>query len=144
MSALPAYDRPQRVAGRRTEPTRVSLQRPVAAPAPAGRAPFVALILFVIGAGLIALLVLNTAIAADSFTERSLSQQIAQLRLQEQELQQEIGAAQAPAALARAAVEQGMLPAGPPGFLIVHPDGTTQVVGEAKPATRPPPPARRN
>lgn len=98
-----------------------------------------AVVLFLVGAGLVALLVLNTAIAADSFAQRSLSQQIERLTLQEQQLQQEVSAAQAPAALARAAAEHGMVPGGTPGFLVVNPDGTTQVVGQPKPAARPAP-----
>lgn len=151
MSALPAVESvprrtpstPRTRTGRRLEPARVSLQRaaPVTGPRDARRAPFAALVLLIIGGGLVALLVLNTAIAADSFTERSLSQQIEQLTVQEQMLQQEVRAAQAPAALARAATDQGMIPAGTPGFLILEPDGTTQVLGQAKPAARRPPPA---
>ncbi|MGI8694962.1 MAG: hypothetical protein ACR2JK_19010 [Geodermatophilaceae bacterium] len=151
MTALPAIESwprrtptPTRTRSRRQEPDRVSLRRPTAVTAPdeARRAPFVALILLIVGVGLVALLVLNTAIAADSFAERSLTQQIEQLTIQEQELQQEVNRAQAPAALARAATEQGMIPAGTPGFLVVKPDGSTQVVGQATPAARQPPPAR--
>jgi len=129
--------------GRRPESTRVSLQRPVPVTAPTAtrRAPFIAVILLIIGGGLVTLLVLNTAIAADSFTERSLSQQIDQLRLQEQQLQREVGTAQAPAALAEAAAELGMIPAGAPSFLILNPDGTTEVVGPGAPAVPVPPPA---
>lgn len=138
MNALPADVRRPRPAARPTA-ARVSLVR---APAPdeARRAPFVALIVLLVTAGLIALLVLNTAIAADSFTERSLNQQIEQLSHLEQQLQQEVDVAQAPAALAQAAAEQGMIPAGTPGFLVVHPDGTTQVVAKPKPASRRPAP----
>ena len=151
MTALPAIESwprrtptPTRTRSRRQEPDRVSLRRPTAVTAPdeARRAPFVALILLIVGVGLVALLVLNTAIAADSFAERSLTQQIEQLTIQEQELLQEVNRAQAPAALARAAAEQGMIPAGTPGFLVVNPDGSTRVVGKAAPAARPPPPAR--
>lgn len=149
MSTAPAIDSwprrtptPARARSRRPEPVRVSLRRPVAATAPAEarRAPFVALILLIVGLGLVSLLVLNTAIAADSFTERSLNQQIEQLTIQEQELQQAVNLAQAPAALAKAAAEQGMIPAGTPGFLVVDPDGSTHVVGQATKAARPTPP----
>lgn len=143
MTALPVEHRPrpQRVAGHRLQAVKVSQQRTLPAVAPdTRRAPFIALVLLLIGAGLIALLVLNTAIAADSFVERSLNSQIEQLALQEQHLRQEVNAAQAPAALARAAAEQGMIPNSTPGFLVVNPDGTTQVIGAAKPAARPAPP----
>jgi len=120
---------------------------PAAAPLAARRAPFVAVVLLLVGAGLVTLLVLNTAIAADSFTRRELSQDIDTLQLREQQLQLEVAAAQAPTALAEAAADLGMIPAGQPGFLVVHPDGTTEVVGAATPAARapapPPPPGQR-
>lgn len=149
MSALPAIDSwpgrapsPPRRTSRRREPIRVSLLRatPVTEPAEPRRAPFVALVLALVGAGLIALLVLNTAIAADSFTQRSLTDQVEQLTIQEQELQMQVNQAQAPAALARAATDLGMIPASTPGFVVVNPDGTSKVVVPATPATRPPPP----
>ena len=110
---------------------------PAATPLAARRAPFVAVVLLLVGLGLVTLLVLNTAIAADSFTRRALSQDIDQLQLREQQLQLEVAAAQAPTALARAAAGQGMIPAGQPGFLVIHPDGTTEIVGGATPAARP-------
>jgi len=129
------------VAGRSAEPVRASVRHPAAmsGQAAARRAPFVSVVLLIIGCGLVALLVLNTAIAADSFAERSLSQQIEQLQLREQQLRQEVSAAHAPAALAQAAAEQGMIPSGTSAFLVIAPDGTTQVVGKAKPASRQPP-----
>lgn len=135
-------NRPRSRSGARPSSTRATvLAAPAAAPLTARRAPFVLLVLALVVGGLVCLLILNTAIAADSFTQRALSQDVDRLQLQEQELQLAVAAAQAPAALARAAVRQGMIPAGAPGFLIVHPDGTTEVVGAATAATRPAPPS---
>jgi len=139
--------RPSRAAAGRPRSTttvvpRLSLASPVVDTAPqARRAPFVLLVLCLVGAGMVALLILNTAIAADSFTRRSLNADISKLQLQEQELQLAVSAAQAPSALAEAATELGMIPAGAPGFLVVHPDGTTEVVGAATPAALPAPPS---
>lgn len=155
MTALPApdLDRPAPTRRPGTGSTRVrtgsrprstrtlTVATPLAEPRVARRAPFVLLVLTLVGAGLVALLVLNTAIAADSFTERALNRDIDRLQLQEQELLMAVAAAEAPAALAQAAVDLGMIPAGKPAFLVVHPDGTTEVLGAATPAARPVPPA---
>ncbi len=143
---------PDRVTTRRTAPprtvparpsgTRVRIRRPeaVGAPQPARRAPFTLLVLALVGLGLVGLLVLNTAIAADSFTQRTIGREVATLQLQEQQLRQQVSTAQAPAALAEAAKRLGMVPMGTPGFVIVHPDGSTEVIGAATPALRPAPP----
>lgn len=146
-TATATATRPSRVTTGRPRSTvtsapRLSLTRPLLETEPAARrAPFVVLVLCLIGAGLIALLILNTAIAADSFTRRSLNADIEKLQLQEQELQLAVSAAQAPSALAEAATDLGMIPAGTPGFLVVHPDGSTEVVGAATPAAVPAPPS---
>lgn len=145
MSAMPAPGSPTtprtRVGSGPRSTRTLRLAAPLAvAPPPARRAPFVAAVLLLVGAGLVALLILNTAIAADSFTRRELSQDIDRLQLLEQQMQLDVAAAQAPRALAEAAAAQGMIPAGKPGFLVIHPDGTTEVVGAATPAARPAPP----
>ena len=142
MSALPAADLVVPARPRRPERSRfrvVTMHRPVPQP-DASRAPFIGLILVLIGAGMTALLGLNTAIAADSFTQQSLQQDLAALQLHEQELAQQVNEAQAPAALAAAARAQGMIPSGQAAFVVRRPDGTVQITGTAVPATRPPPP----
>jgi cell division protein FtsB len=104
------------------------------------RTPFVVLVLGVLGTGLVALLLLNSALAADSFAQRRLQRQNTELSLREQELAREIAALEAPGALATAARRLGLVPSGERGFLIIDKDGRAHVVGSAVPATVPPPP----
>jgi hypothetical protein len=106
------------------------------------RARFVVVVLGVLGIGLVGLLALNSALAADSFTQQRLARENAQLELQEQELARQIGAAEAPAALAAAARKLGLVPSGKRGFLILGKDGKVRVAGTAVPATVPPPPPK--
>jgi len=102
----------------------------------APRAPFVLLALFIVGAGVAALLVLNTVVAQDAFTLHDLDRNAAALAEEEQRLRQEIAALEAPAAVADRATKLGMVPAGDPVFLTM--DGT--VLGNPVPAEAPPPP----
>ncbi len=101
------------------------------------RGPFVSMVVAVLAAGLLALLGLNTVLAQGSFRQHALQVQAKQLADREQDLQHQVDALQAPAALAAAAQAQGMVPAGPPAFLRL-PDGA--VLGQATPATAPPAP----
>jgi len=106
----------------------------------APRAPFVLLVLALLGGGLVLLLLLNAALAADSFRQRELQRQIGALNLQEQELQRTVADLQAPGALAEQARKLGMVPSGEPGFLVLMPDGTFRIVGTPTAATVPPKP----
>lgn len=99
-------------------------------------APFVALVLCLLGGGLLGLLLLNTVIAEDSFRVQALQQRGAALQLRQQELQRDLDAFEAPGALAARARAMGMVPAGSPAFIRLS-DGT--VLGVPKPATSPQP-----
>jgi cell division protein FtsB len=105
----------------------------------APRAPFVLLVLALLGGGLVLLLLLNTASAADSIRQHQLQRQISGLQLREQEMQRRMADLQAPGALAEQARKLGMVPSGEPGFLVLMPDGTFRIVGDPVPATAPPP-----
>lgn len=111
-------------------------------PSRAARAPFVVLVLGLLAGGLVALLLLNTAVAEDSFRLHDLQQQGVVLTEREQELRRQVDALEAPAALARRAAALGMGPGGAPVFLRL-PDGA--VLGTVttpspvpKPVTTPP------
>ncbi len=106
----------------------------------APRTPFVVLMVGVLGLGLIALLLLNSVLAANSFAQRRLQKQNSDLSLREQELAREISALEAPGALASAASRLGLVPSGQRGFLIIDKDGRARIAGTAVPATAPPPP----
>ncbi|GGQ37101.1 septum formation initiator family protein [Streptomyces mutabilis] len=99
----------------------------------AARAPFVLLVVVLLGGGLIGLLVLNSALSEGSFQLDDLKEQTKELTDEEQALQRDIDAYSAPRALERRARELGMVPGGDPAFLA--PDGT--VKGSPSPAPAP-------
>jgi hypothetical protein len=72
------------------------------------RAPFVLLILALLGGSLICLLVINTTLGAASFRLTQLQKTSASLSTREQNLRQQVAAEQAPAAIARRAYALGM------------------------------------
>ena len=111
-------------------PLRVVQSRPVGAP----RTPFVLLVLTLLGAGLVALLLLNAAAVANADHQRQLRGDTATLELREQQLQRAVGAMEAPGALAEKARGLGMVPSGDPAFLVLLPDGTSKIVGHPQPA----------
>ncbi|GHB31226.1 hypothetical protein GCM10010377_22000 [Streptomyces viridiviolaceus] len=92
----------------------------------AARAPFVLLVVLLLGGGLIGLLVLNSALSEGSFQMDDLKAETKSLTDEEQALQRDIDAYSAPRALQRRARELGMVPGGDPAFL--DPDGTVKGV----------------
>lgn len=111
----------------------------VAARDKGSRWPFAVVFALIAGVSVVALLMLNTATAQTSFTERSLSDELAKLTLTEQQLRQEVAAKQAPGELAKKATELGMQPGANPGNLVINPDGSVTWI-EPKAAPAPPPP----
>jgi hypothetical protein len=83
----------------------------------AGRGPFAALVVLILAGGLIALLMLNTALNQGSFTLTKLQQRTNRLTDERQGLQQQISAWSAPNALSLRAGQLGMVPGGNPAFL---------------------------
>ncbi|MFD5281183.1 FtsB/FtsL family cell division protein [Streptomyces rubrogriseus] len=102
----------------------------------AARAPFVLLVVVLLGGGLIGLLVLNSALSEGSFQLEDLKQRTKELTDEEQALQRDIDAYSAPRALQRRARELGMVPGGDPAFL--DPDGTVKGVPSPAPAAATP------
>ncbi|GAA1003890.1 hypothetical protein GCM10009564_04620 [Streptomyces thermogriseus] len=101
----------------------------------AARTPFVLLVVLLLGGGLIALLMLNSALSEGAFRREDLRKETKNLTDEEQALQRDIDAYSAPDALQRRARELGMVPGGDPVFLA--PDGT--VKGVPSPAQAPAP-----
>ncbi|MEU6569283.1 septum formation initiator family protein [Streptomyces parvulus] len=97
----------------------------------AARAPFVLLVVLLLGGGLIGLLVLNSALSEGSFQLDDLKEETKSLTDEEQALQRDIDAYSAPRALQRRARELGMVPGGDPAFLA--PDGTVKGSPSAAP-----------
>lgn len=106
--------------------------------ATAARTPFVILIVTLLGGGLIALLLLNSAVNSDSFKLDKLEKETTGYTDEQQQLQQEVNGYGAPGELERRARELGMVPGGNPAFL--GPDGS--VHGSPQRATAPPPPPK--
>jgi len=92
------------VTGRRTRPP---------------RAPFVVLVLVVLGIGLVDLLLLNTALQQGTFELRDMERENRLLRDRHAELTQEVADRATPSELAERAAELGMVPAADPAFLVV-------------------------
>ncbi|TPQ19363.1 hypothetical protein [Streptomyces sporangiiformans] len=97
----------------------------------AARTPFVLLVVLLLGGGLIALLMLNSALSAGAFKLDDLQKDKKSLTDEEQALQRDVDAYSAPDALQRRARELGMVPGGDPAFL--NPDGTVRGVPSAAP-----------
>ncbi|MFI9294988.1 septum formation initiator family protein [Streptomyces gardneri] len=104
-------------------------------PSSAARTPFVLLVFVLLGGGLIALLLLNSALNQGSFKLRELKDRTTELTDEEQALQRDVDDYAAPDALERRARELGMVQGGSPAFL--GPDG--KVLGEPSVAVAPKP-----
>jgi hypothetical protein len=116
--------------GRTRRPTSDG-QRPAVRNRPkhAPRVPFALLVLGLIVGGMCALLVLNTASAANELARHDLAARDAAIAAQVQQLQNQVAASAAPGALGNAAAALGMVPAGNPAFLQIEPNGSIRVLG---------------
>ncbi len=97
----------------------------------ASRGVFILFVTGVLGIGLVAMLVINTALAQGAFTLSELQQEQAALSEQEAALTQVVEAASTPGALESQARALGMVPSQNPVFLRL-PDGA--ILGNPKPA----------
>lgn len=97
----------------------------------AGRAPFVVVVLTVLGVGLVGLILISTVLQAQAFEIARLSTQAAELETRQQTLTRDVERLQAPANVAERALRLGMVPNSSPVFLDPA-DGS--VVGDASPA----------
>jgi hypothetical protein len=129
----PVRPAPNRTTDPRPDPRPELRLVPAAAPA-AGRrvrrglrnrrAPFVLLVVAMLAATTLGLLILNTAIAVDSLKATQLRTENAQRAQEVQRLERQVVDGRSPAAVAEAAVEAGLIPAGPAGYLVIGPDGS--------------------
>lgn len=110
---------PDRTRGAEVEPgaapRRARAATPVAQPAP--RAPFVLLVVGLLGGALVSLLLLNTVLAEDAFTLTELQRSNKLLNQQRQALQEEIALEESPERLAQKARSLGMIEQPRPAFL---------------------------
>jgi type II secretory pathway pseudopilin PulG len=85
------------------------------------------------------LLILNTAIAVDSLKATRLQAENAELAQEVQRLEQRVVSGSAPAQIAEAAADAGLVPAATAGYLVIGPDGTVVLRGSPEPAPEPEP-----
>ncbi|HET9116987.1 MAG TPA: hypothetical protein VFN75_02745 [Pseudonocardiaceae bacterium] len=109
--------------------------------ADAGRAPFVMLVMALLGVALVATLWLSTAATADSYHLQSARKVARNLTEHSESLGRQVATLETAPELARQARELGMVPAGDPARLVVRPDGSVEVLGQPRRATAPAPPA---
>jgi hypothetical protein len=119
----------------RPDTTMPRLRVVTGAPLRHGGAAFGIVCAVLLAAGLLGLLVLNTALAQGSFTLQKLQATSDQLTDSQGALNQSLDAAKSPASLAMRATSMGMVPADSAAFLRLS-DG--KVIGVAKPASRGP------
>ncbi|SDM91090.1 hypothetical protein [Allokutzneria albata] len=105
--------------------------------APAPRAPFVLLVMGLLGTGIVASLWLSTAAAADSYKLEETRREVRKGAEDVERLRREVSTLESPIELDRRARERGMVPAGDPARLQVKPDGSVDVVGDPKAAEKP-------
>lgn len=97
----------------------------------ARRAPFVVVVLALVGLGLVGLILMSTVLQAQSFEIARLSAQADALETRQQALDRQVNRLQSPSNLAQRALMLGMVPSANPVFLRLE-DG--EVIGKAKPA----------
>lgn len=101
-------------------------------PAPVtSRTPFIAVMVLLVGAGVIGLLVLNTALQSRAFALSDLQQNAGDLRAREAALQMQVDHASSPDRIAARAAVLGMVPNTNPVFLRL---GDGRVIGDPVPA----------
>ncbi len=101
------------------------------------QAPFVLLVVALLVGTTLGLLILNTAIAVDSLKATELRVDNAARAQEVQRLEQQVVSGGTPAEIARAAVEAGLVPAGPAAYLVIDPDGGSVLRGTPAPAPAP-------
>ena len=97
----------------------------------ARRTPFVVVLLGVIGSGLVGLILISTAMQAQTFELAKLTAEARELETRQEALQREVSELESPEHLGPLAVARGMVPSQTPVYLQLS-DGT--VKGSPKPA----------
>ncbi len=98
------------------------------------RAPFVVVLVTILSAGLVGLVVTNTALQSQAFRLAELQREAASLEIQQQQLEYEADRLANPGSLAEAAAELGMVPNAVPVFLQPN---TGEIIGVPTPADAP-------
>ncbi|KAA1378673.1 septum formation initiator family protein [Aeromicrobium fastidiosum] len=83
----------------------------------ARKAPFVVVVMSVLGAGLVGLVLMSTVLQAQSFESARLDREAAALETRQQSIAREVDRLQSPANVASRAIAIGMVPPANPAFL---------------------------
>ncbi|GAA2661847.1 MULTISPECIES: hypothetical protein [Actinosynnema] len=130
-AAEKAYARKAQRTGRRPEQVRK--------PAPVHKAPFVVMVMMVLGVGIAAIMWLSTQATEDSYRLQEARAEETELARKVEQLRREVAQAESPLTLSEAARGLGMVPANDPARLRQLPDGSVQVYGTPSAAPLPAP-----
>ncbi|MGW6934887.1 hypothetical protein ACWGE0_32825 [Lentzea sp. NPDC054927] len=106
------------------------------------KAPFVVLVMLVLGAGVAGIMYFSTQAAADTYRLQEARAEAEKLTLQMEQLRREVALLESPTDLARRAGEMGLVEPSNPARLRQNPDGTVEEFGKPSAPTKstPPPP----
>lgn len=109
------------------------------------KAPFVVLVMLVLGAGVAGIMYFSTQAAADTYRLQEARAEAEKLTLQMEQLRREVALLESPTDLARRATEMGLVEPSNPARLRQNPDGTVEEFGKPSAPTKstpPPPPSQ--
>ncbi|NGY57469.1 hypothetical protein G7043_00835 [Lentzea sp. NEAU-D13] len=109
------------------------------------KAPFVVLVMLVLGAGVAGIMYFSTQAAADTYRLQEARAEAERLTLQMEQLRREVALLESPTDLARRAGEMGLVEPSNPARLRQNPDGTVEEFGKPSAPTKstpPPPPSQ--
>ncbi|SDG31630.1 hypothetical protein SAMN05216553_10785 [Lentzea fradiae] len=107
------------------------------------KAPFVVLVMLVLGAGIAGIMYFSTQAAADTYRLQEARSEAEKLTLQMEQLRREVALLESPTDLARRATEMGLVEPSNPARLRQNPDGSIEEFGKPSAPTKstsPPPP----
>jgi cell division protein FtsB len=114
---------------------------PARQPSTTSRAPFVVMVMVVLGVGLASIMWLSTSAATDSYELEKARAQATELARQVEQLKQDVAYMESPTMLGEQAERLGMVQPDDPARLKQYPDGSVEEFGTPAPATAPPPPS---
>jgi hypothetical protein len=102
----------------------------------ASKAPFVVLVMLVLGAGVAAIMYFSTQAAADTYRLQEARAEAEKLTLQMEQLRREVALLESPTDLARRATEMGLVEPSNPARLRQNPDGSIEEFGKPSAPTK--------
>ncbi len=100
------------------------------------KAPFVVLVMLVLGAGIAGIMYFSTQAAADTYRLQEARSEAEKLTLQMEQLRREVALLESPTDLARRAAEMGLVEPSNPARLRQNPDGSIEEFGKPSAPTK--------